>query len=432
MKYVKNYECTLCQETFTDFNLLTCPNCGEKGILEINYDYELMKKEVTKEYFRDNTDFSMLRYLPMLSIKNKVENTLNVGWTPLYKSKNIANRLKMTHLYFKDEGLNPTASLKDRASLIACIKAIEENQEVICCSSTGNAASSLAGNAAKLGLQTVIFVPKRAPLGKLAQLVVYGSNLIKIDGDYKDTFDASKETIDKFKFYNRNAAINPHLVEGKKTVALEISEQLNFEDIDNVFVSVGDGCTIYGVYKGFFDLLSLGIIKKIPKIIGVQSSGCSPFYDAWKSNRDLEETEENTIADSIAVGIPRNPVKGLKAVSESNGFFMSVTDDEIIEAMKSIGKNEGIFAEPAAATSYAGLEKAIKNNLIRKDETTVVIVTGNGLKDQQSILSRVGYIHEMTKEALSSKTNMKNKGNLYIEDFLDLINYQSENKEGLQ
>ncbi len=172
---------------------------------------------------------------------------------------------------------------------------MEEGKEVISCSSTGNAASSLAGNAAKLGLKTVIFVPERAPQGKLVQLMTYGANLIQIQGDYKDTFEASKKVIEAFGFYNRNAAINPHLVEGKKTVALEISEQLGFEDIDNVFVSVGDGCTVYGVYKGFYDLFNLDIINKIPRIIGVQSSGCAPFYTAWKNNAPLAETEENTI-----------------------------------------------------------------------------------------------------------------------------------------
>lgn len=421
MKYVKEYECTLCGNTYTDFTLNTCPSCGERGILDVVYDYESMKKEVNFDYFKSNNDYSMLRYTPMMSINNGIENSLNVGWTPLYHSKNIGKLYDMKNLYLKDEGVNPTASLKDRASLVACIKAMELKQEVICCSSTGNAASSLAGNAAKLGLKSVIFVPERAPLGKLAQIVMYGAKVIKIKGDYKDTFQASKQVIDKFGFYNRNAAINPHLVEGKKTVALEIAEQLQFGQIDNVFVSVGDGCTIGATYKGFYDLYSLGLIKKIPKIIGVQSSGCSPFYKAWKNKSELIEEEENTIADSIAVGIPRNPVKGLNGVVKSGGFYMEVTDQEILDAMSEIGKYEGVFSEPAGATGYAGLVKALKNKLIEKSDVTVVISTGNGLKDQKSVISKMSTIDSMTKEEILDKTKNIKSSRKPLGDFLDLL-----------
>ena len=421
MKYVKEFECTLCGKKYSDFELLTCLECGEEGILEINYDYTEMKKEVNKEYFANNHDYSIYRYLPMLPIKNKVEGSLKVGWTPLYESKNLKAELGVKELYFKDEGLNPTGSLKDRASLIACIKAIEQKKDVICCSSTGNAASSLAGNAAKLGLKTVICVPERAPLGKVSQLLIYGSNLIKVQGDYKDAFSSSKAIIDEFGFYNRNAAINPHLVEGKKTVALEISEQLGFKDIDNVFVSVGDGCTIYGVYKGFYDLFQLGIINKIPKVIGVQSDGCSPFYNAWIDKTSLKETDENTIADSIAVGIPRNPVKGLKAVIKSHGFYMTVTDKEILTAMKTLGNNEGIFAEPAASAVYAGFEKAVNERMISKQDINVVIVTGNGLKDQASAAKSVEVPRSIKKDELVNKIKNRNQSSSNLTDFLSIL-----------
>ncbi len=401
MRYVKGYSCTLCDSKYDKTqDLMTCPQCGEKGILDVIYDYNEMKKEINKDYFKNNGNYSMLRYTPLMSINETNMETLKVGWTPLYKANNLSLEIGLHDLYIKDEGLNPTASLKDRASLVACLKAIEKNQNIICCSSTGNAASSLAGNAAKLGLRTLIFVPGRAPIGKLAQLVTYGANVRKIDGDYKDTYNASKAVIDKFRLYNRNAAVNPHLVEGKKTVAFEIAEQLNFTDIDNVFVSVGDGCTIAGVYKGFYDLRELNIISKIPRIIGVQSQGCSPFYNAWLNDQEMKEEEENTIADSIAVGIPRNPVKGLNAVKKTNGFFMTVTDKEILNGIAILGRTEGIFSEPAAAAVTAGLIKAAKNNMIQKSEKTVIISTGNGLKDQQSVLNRVSNIYQITDHEL--------------------------------
>lgn len=389
MSKIKNLQCTLCNKIYTDDSLFTCPSCGEKGILEINYNYDEIKPLLNKDILQNNHLYNMFRYTPLLPIKEVPHNTLNVGWTPLYSSNKIGKELGLNTLFIKDEGVNPTASLKDRASVIACIKAIEQNADTICCSSTGNAASSLAGNAARLGLKSLIFVPERAPLGKLSQMLAYGANVVKIKGDYKDTFDASKEAIDIFKLYNRNAAINPNLVEGKKTVALEIAEQLNFEQIDKVFVSVGDGCTIYSVYKAFYDLLHLDMIDSIPQIIGVQATGCSPFYNAWKTGTAIEETEENTIADSIAVGIPRNPVKGLKAVTDSNGFYITVTDKEILDASYKLAKSEGVFAEPAGATALAGLMKAVQNNQVNSDEKIVVIVTGNGLKDASSLNNTV-------------------------------------------
>ncbi len=388
MSYKKNYRCTKCNNKYSvEKELLVCPNCLEKGILDIEYDYDKIKKVMNKAYFKNNRDLSIWRYLPLLPVEEKyTKNTLRVGWTPLYSSTHLKDKYNCKQLFLKDEGLNPTQSLKDRASVIACVKALELNKEVISCSSTGNAASSLAGNASKLGLKTVIFVPKRAPLGKLSQLLAFGSNLIKVNGDYKAAYNLSKSAINYYKWYNRNAAINPNLIEGKKTVALEIAEQLNFKPTDWVVVSVGDGCTIGGVYKGFYDLLNLDLIDKIPKIIGVQAEGCSPFYDAFHNNKELEETDESTIADSIAVGIPRNPIKGLDAVKKSQGTYLKVSDKKIMEAMLLLGKEEGIFAEPAAAASLAGFIQAREKDIIKEKDTVTVIITGNGLKDTENAL----------------------------------------------
>jgi threonine synthase len=389
---VQNFECTLCHRTFDPaLDLLTCPHCGELGILEINYDYDRMKQTVNRDYFRNNPDFTMWRYLPMMSLEGKdAAKTLKVGWTPLYPAPRLGKLLGIKKLFVKDDGLNPTASLKDRASAVAVLKAIEKHQPVISCASTGNAASSLAGNAARMGLKSVIFVPKRAPLGKLAQLMVFGATVISVDGDYKDAFNLSKAAIDHYGWYNRNAAINPHLVEGKKTVSLEIAEQLDFKMPDWVAVSVGDGCTVAGVYKGFYDFFQLGLIAKIPRILGVQSSGCAPFVEAYQENRELRETEENTIADSISVGIPRNPVKAINAIRNSKGTWIAVSDDEILSAMRLLGQTEGIFGEPAGVTSLAGVKKAVETGVIKKTETVVVVMTGNGLKDPANAVKAAG------------------------------------------
>lgn len=409
MNFVKGYVCTICQKHFDyDRELLTCPECGESGILDIEYDYKLMKQVISREYFSNNKEYSIWRYMPFLPVNEEyTKNTLKVGWTPLYKSQNLAKKYNMKNLYIKDDGMNPTQSLKDRASVIACVKALEQGYETISCSSTGNAASSLAGNAAKLGLKTVIFVPKRAPIGKLTQLKIFGSELVKVDGDYKAAFQLSKLAIDHYKWYNRNAAINPNMIEGKKTVALEIAEQLKFKPTDWIIVSVGDGCTIGGVYKGFYDLKQLGLIEKFPRILGVQSKGCNPFYEAFKNNHEVQETEENTIADSIAVGIPRNPIKGLNAVKNSNGDFVSVSDQSILEAMKILGENEGIFSEPAASAALAGMIEALEKGIIKTDESVTVIITGNGLKDPKSA-------QKIISEPITLKPN--------LEDFIKYLN----------
>lgn len=387
MKNIKYYECTICHKHFFEsLDLMTCPDCKETGILDIVFDYDYIKTKITKEKLQNNTNYNIWRYLPFLTVRDDfINETLNVGWTPLYKSHQLNKEINIFNLYIKDEGLNPTQSLKDRASVIACLKAKEVGKDTIACSSTGNAASSLAGNAAKLGLKTVIFVPKRAPIGKLVQLNVFGSNLIRVDGDYKATFKLSKQAIDTYGWYNRNAAINPHLIEGKKTVAFEIAEQLNFKPTDWVVVSVGDGCTIGGVYKGFYDLKQVGFIDRIPRILGVQSEGCAPIHDAFHHNTEVKESEEKTIADSIAVGIPRNPIKALHAVRKSKGTYITCSDKEILDAILLLARTEGIFSEPAAAASVAGLINARRANVIKENESVTVIITGNGLKDPASV-----------------------------------------------
>ena len=274
---------------------------------------------------------------------------------------------------------------------MAVVKAEEAGKSIIACSSTGNAASSLAGNAAAAGMSTYIFVPARAPKGKVAQLMMFGAKVILVDGSYEDTFRLSAEAIDHFGWYNRNAAINPFLMEGKKTISLEIAEQLQFRMPDYVAVSVGDGCTIAGVWKGFKDLYAAGFIKRLPRLISVQASGCCPINTAAAAHTlDWTPQEENTLADSIAVGVPRNPVKALRAIEESSGVTVNVSDDEILEAMRLLGRTQGVFAEPAGATGTAGLKKAVAEGLIEKDATVVSLVTGNGLKDVANAIKAAG------------------------------------------
>lgn len=392
MDRITGYRCTVCGREYPyGPELMTCPHCGEKGILDIVFDYAKIKKSFNRESLAADRDNSMWRYRALMPLKGDgLSKFLRVGWTPLYESLRLGDLMGIKKLYIKDDGLNPTASLKDRASGVAVAKALELGYDTICCSSTGNAASSCAGNAARMGLKTVIFVPERAPQGKVAQLLVFGANVISVKGDYRETFELSKAAIEKWGFYNRNAGINPILTEGKKTVSLEIAEQLNWQVTDWVAVSVGDGCTIGGVYNGFHDLMELGMIDRIPKILGVQSTGCCPFVNAAEADKELVPTPENTLADSIAVGAPRNPKKALRAVKNSNGRWIAVSDDEILDAMRLLGRTEGVFGEPAGVTATAGVKKAVESGIIKPDETVTVICTGSGLKDVKNAMAAAG------------------------------------------
>lgn len=395
MDHIAGVRCTVCGRVMPYREQMTCPHCGEKGILDILFDYDYIKKSFTKKSLADNHDNSMFRYAPLMPVQPRdFSRFLRVGWTPLYPSNKLGAELGIKALYIKDDGLNPTASLKDRASAVAVAKALELGYDTIACSSTGNAASSLAGNAARMGVKAVIFVPERAPEGKVAQLMIFGAKVISVQGNYRETFELSRAAIDKYGYYNRNAGINPTLTEGKKTVALEIAEQLGWNVTDWVAVSVGDGCTIGGVYNGFHDLYELGFIERIPKILGVQSTGCCPFVDAARENRDLIPAEENTLADSIAVGVPRNPKKALRAVNASNGAWIAVSDEDILATMGILGRSEGVFGEPAGVTATAGVMKAVQQGIIKPNETVITISTGSGLKDVKNALRAAGRPHK--------------------------------------
>ncbi len=387
MKNVKYLQCVKCKKTYDATPDATTCECG--GILDVVYDYDYIKTIFNKDVLKNRGDQTMWRYRELLPIEESTTpQGLRVGNSPLYQSDKVAKMLGIKKLYIKDDGINPTSSLKDRASAMAVTKAIEAGYNTIACSSTGNAASSLAGNAAAAGLNTYIFVPQRAPKGKIAQLLMFGANLTAVKGTYEETFELSKKAIDKYGWYNRNAAINPYLSEGKKTVSLEIIEQLDFVAPDYVAVSVGDGCTIAGVYKGLYDMYSVGLIDKIPRIISVQASGCCPINVAAKAEtNEWTPQEENTYADSIAVGVPRNPDKAINAILDSNGITVNVTDDEIRAAQRFLAKECGVFGEPAGVTAMAGLKKLCENGEIESTATVVSIVTGNGLKDIESAIA---------------------------------------------
>ncbi|HRT32246.1 MAG TPA: threonine synthase, partial [Anaerolineae bacterium] len=264
--------------------------------------------------------------------------------------------------------------------------------DIITTASTGNAAAAMAGLAASIGLPAVIFVPKTAPPAKIAQHLIYGARVLLVDGTYDMAVELTLQVAKEFGWYNRSTGYNPYMTEGKKTAALEICEQLGWEAPDRIFVPVGDGCIIGGIHKGLKDLLALGWIDAMPKIMGIQAAGSSALVDAWERGLqgwEMTQQPADTLADSISAGLPRDRNKALAAVRETDGAYLRVSDEEILNAIPVIARHTGVFCEPAASAAYAGLVKAVAQGMVSPDERVVVLLTGSGLKDIKSAMRTV-------------------------------------------
>lgn len=391
MEFVQGLQCVFCGTRYPPRVLFTCPTCGVSGILDVRYDYPAIARRLTRRALANRRDLGHWRYRELLPIREgALLPDLLVGGTPLTAARSLARYLGLRQLHLKDDGRNATGSLKDRASAIGVVKARERGRKIIACASTGNAASSCAGMAASMALRSVIFVPQRVPEPKVIQLLMFGAIVVRVCGSYEQAFQLCQQACDRWGWYNRNSGINPYLVEGKKTVALEIAEQMSWEPPDWVAVSVGDGCTLAGVWKGFRELRELGLIPRAPRILGVQASGAAPITAAFLNGEPVRPVEPQTIADSIAVGVPRNWKKAVLAVRESGGVMLNVTDEEILEAMSYTGRLAGIFAEPAAAAAVAGIRRATSDGIIGRRALTVAVITGNGLKDVHSARAAAG------------------------------------------
>jgi threonine synthase len=422
MDHVLGLKCTICgAEYATDQVAYVCPKHGNEGILDVIYDYPGIAQRFHPKDLADNSERSIWRYMPLLPVDADVARRLaagttlgSVGWTPLYPAPRLAVELGLRHLWVKDDGRQPTASVKDRASAIAVVKAHELGRDVITTASTGNAAAALSGLCAAVDQPNVIFVPRTAPQAKVAQLLVYGATVLLVDGTYDQAFELCLEAAPAFSWYNRSTAYNPYMSEGKKTAAYEICEQLSvgahgrapLQAPDVVFVPVGDGCIIGGLHKGFKDLLALGWIERMPRLIGVQAAGSSPLVDAWQRIADstvgahggvpilqaaleMQTVEVDTVADSISAGLPRDRIKALRAVVDSQGAYVRVSDEEILSAIPALARGCGVFAEPAAAAAYAGLVQAVDDGLVTPEDRIVVLSTGSGLKDVSAAIRSV-------------------------------------------
>ena len=396
MAQYEGYQCSICRKEFLPASILyTCPNCG--GNLDVILDFERIAHKYQPEDITSRNDTSLWRYLPLLPIPDPGgEGTplRYAGWTPIYSPPLLLKKLGLQNLWIKDEGKNPTASFKDRASAIVVGRAKEIGAGVVVTASTGNAGAALAGMAAAIGQKAIIFAPKTAPPAKVAQLLVYGAEVILVDGNYDAAFDLTIEAAGEFNWYCRNTGYNPFTAEGKKTAAFEIWEQvyLTLEEDSKplcVFVSVGDGNIISGLHKGFKDLMNLGWLKQMPRIFGIQSEKSAAIANAYFAGTEkIVPVAATTLADSISVDLPRDGVRAVRAAKTTGGAYITVTDDDIIKGIGELGRY-GIFVEPAGATSFMGLRKAISTGVIQDDDPVVVINTGNGLKDIRSAMMSV-------------------------------------------
>ena len=390
------YRCSLCGAEYPpeDFTY-TCPADG--GNLDVVLDFDRIRKETTPDTILASRDASLWRYLPLLPVSDPGgEGTplRAAGYTPIFSPPRLAESLDLKHLWVKDESRNPTASFKDRASAVTVARARAIGAETIVTASSGNAGAALAGMSAAVGQTAVIFVPKTAPPAKVAQLLIYGATVLLVDGTYDEAFDLTLEASQEFGWYCRNTGYNPFTLEGKKTAGVEIWEQISKQySVSSkqlsVFVSVGDGNIIAGIHKGFKDLMALGWMDEMPRIFGVQAEGSAAVANAYRAGTEvITPVEARTIADSISVGLPRDGVRAVRAATQTGGQYLTVSDEQILAAIAALGK-VGIFAEPAGATAYAGLVKAVEGGIINADDPIVVVNTGSGLKDVGAAMKAV-------------------------------------------
>lgn len=399
------YRCSLCGTEYAPTEVAyTCPK--DDGNLDVTLDYDSIKTKYQPEDLLSRNDPSLWRYLPLLPVGEPEGDStpLHVaGGTPVFKLDSLAKKYGLQNLWLKDESRNPTASFKDRASAIVVTRAHEIGAEIVVTASTGNAGAALAGMSASAGQKSIIFAPKSAPQAKVAQLLIFGAKVILVDGSYDDAFDLTVKCADEFGWYCRNTGYNPFTAEGKKTAAFEIWEWWQDahakwhdefgEGHDHppltVFVSVGDGNIISGIHKGFKDLVQLGWMPRVPRIIGVQAEGSAAISNAFHANTEtIQPVSAKTIADSISVDLPRDGVRAVRAVKETGGTYVNVSDKEILEAIAELG-SVGVFAEPAGAAAYAGMVKASASRVVRSEDPILVLNTGSGLKDIRAAMNAV-------------------------------------------
>jgi threonine synthase len=359
-----------------------CRKCGD--LLEIKYEPNALAQALSKSDWR-KAPLSVWRYRDFMPISYQSKIiSLNEGGTGLHLCQRLAKQLGIRQLYVKNEGENPTGSFKDRGMTVGVTKAVELGVKSVICASTGNTSASLAAYAAKAGLQCAVLIPSgKIAYGKLSQAMIYGAKVIQVRGNFDESLDIVLKLSEKHRTIYLLNSINPFRIEGQKSLGFEICDQLNQEAPDRIIVPVGNAGNISAIWKGFFEFHELGVVEALPKMTGIQAAGSAPIAQAIKNGKDtiVPVASPETVATAIRIGAPVSWKKAMTAIRESDGTAETVTDEEILSAQKLLARVEGLFVEPASASSIAGLIKLVQNGTIDKDERIVCVTTGHGLKD---------------------------------------------------
>jgi len=385
MGHVKGLICKECKKEYAREPIHVCEFCF--GPLEVNYDYEAIKKVVTKQSIESGPP-SMWRYEALLPLDEAPKVGLHTGFTPLVRAKNLGKALGLNHLYLKNDSVNhPTFSFKDRVVSVAISKAMEFGFDTVSCASTGNLANSVAAQAAEAGLKSCILIPDGLEAGKILGTLIYGAQLIAVKGSYDDVNRLCSEIGVNHDWAFVNINIRPYYGDGSKSYGYEIAEQLGWKTPDNVVVPVAGSSLITKIWKAFHEFEMLGLVDKVQtKIFAAQATGCSPVTTAIKNGTEnIIPVKPNTIAKSIAIGNPADGYYGIKTANASGGYGEDISDEEIVSAMKLLAETEGVFTETAGGVTVGVTQKLIQQGRIKPDEVTVICITGNGLKTQEAL-----------------------------------------------
>jgi threonine synthase len=381
-------ECINCGSKYNISEVIYfCKKCGD--LLEVTYDYDELAETLKKRNW-SNVPLSVWRYRDFMPISNSSRIvSLGEGGTGLHLTQGLGKQLGIKELYVKNEGENPTGSFKDRGMTVGVTKALELGARSVICASTGNTSASLAAYAAKAGLQCAVLIPSgKIAYGKLAQAMIYGAKVLQVRGNFDQALDIVLKLSQKHRSIYLLNSINPFRIEGQKSLGFEICDQLDHKSPDRVIVPVGNAGNISAIWKGFTEFQRLGFIETLPRMTGIQAAGAAPIANAIKSGSDMiiPVTKPETVATAIRIGAPVSWKKAINAIRDSGGTAETVTDDEILAAQKLLARVEGLFVEPASASSIAGLKKLVENGEIDKNERVVCVTTGHGLKDPDTAI----------------------------------------------
>ncbi len=407
MSYVKGLKCRECARTYPKEPLYVCEYCF--GPLEVDYDYERIKKKLTREVIASRPE-NLWRYRELLPIDGHPKDGLNSGFTPLIRASNLEKALGVKELYIKDDSVShPTLSFKDRVVAVALSKAKEFGFNTVACASTGNLANSVAAQAAISNLKRYIFIPADLELGKIVATLIYDPVLVAVEGNYDQVNRLCSEIAAKYKWAFVNINIRPYYAEGSKTFGFEIIEQLGWRTPKHIIVPCAGGSLITKICKALKEFKDIGLIDRVgTKIYAAQATGCAPIVCAVKENSDIiKPVKPNTIAKSLAIGNPADGIYAAGVVSDTGGWAEDVTDKEIVEAIKLLASSEGIFTETAGGVTLGVTKKLIEGGRIPRDESIVVCITGNGLKTQEAVMKEIGKPIKIKPNIASFEENVK-------------------------